>query len=737
MRKYSTLGLYAQRMLCACILSALVLFSNNVFSQGCPSACGASPWGEAYGVQTPIANNAQNLTVGSGTYTVFSTLRGGTYTFSTCGGSWADSYISGFPIGSSACLFYNDDNGPACAGTKASQTYSPSVDNLINVQINRKVSGSCQGWVSGGTSGTLTYRCAPPAAPAPTTFGNAQWNVYVWNAGEADGTNAWGANAASYSGYLTDGSLSFNSSNHWVSTGSPSDAPSYLGCYVGVDNHSWAAKRTNFTCGIYTISIPTHDDACQLYVNGNLVLNHVACCDAHPNVWTGLLNSASTVEFRVSEGAGGSGGEISVTPVSTGTLTAGTVGSSQTICTGGDPAAFTSNSLATGGAGSGYLGGSYTYDWGYQDNCTGAGVAGIATGTTYDAPAGLTNTRCYYRRVIDGCGNDISTAPITITVVADPTPNTPTLTNATICVGGASNANITFTGGTGSPTYTWQYFNGSTWNTVANGAPAGAVYTGSTTANLSISGITAAGVYQYRAQVGATGSGCGTTASSSVSLTVVADPSLSAPAVSTATICTGGTSNISSSVSGGTGTTTYQWQYDNGGTWVPVANGLPTGAVYVNANTATLTVSAISVPGTYNYRNSVVSTGDGCNTAFSSTGTITVVADPAAAAPTFTNPSVCTSGSTQVSSVVSGGTGTLGYQWQYFNGTWASVVNGTPAGAVYTNQNTATMTISGIVPLGSYQYRLVYTASGSDCNTATSTAGTLVVSAGPSVTAPL
>ena len=64
----------------------------------------------------------------------------------------------------------------------------------------------------------------------------------------------------------------------------------------------------------------------------------------HENEWKtiqGVIEEGlkNIQEFRVSEGGGGSTGIINITPVSTGTLTAGTVGSNQTICTGGDPAA--------------------------------------------------------------------------------------------------------------------------------------------------------------------------------------------------------------------------------------------------------------------------------------------------------------------------------------------------------------------------------------------------------------
>ena len=55
-------------------------------------------------------------------------------------------------------------------------------------------------------------------------------------------------------------------------------------------------------------------------------------------------------------------------------------------------------------------------------------------------------------------------------------------------------------------------------------------------------------------------------------------------------------------VANGTAPFTYQWEYNNGGTWAAVANGTPAGAVYANANTATLSVSGITAAGSYQYR---------------------------------------------------------------------------------------------------------------------------------------
>ena len=154
---------------------------------------------------------------------------------------------------------------------------------------------------------TVNAQCTPQGDPA--VFGNNVWNVYAWNAGGvSDVGTSWNTN---YSGYYVDTNLNFNSQSRWSVSGSPSDASGYSGCTVGADNHSWSAKRTGFPSGYYVINIPSHDDEAQLFVNGANVWQHDGCCDSHGGVWIGFLCSSSSIEFRVTEGGGGSYGSIS------------------------------------------------------------------------------------------------------------------------------------------------------------------------------------------------------------------------------------------------------------------------------------------------------------------------------------------------------------------------------------------------------------------------------------------
>jgi len=285
-----------------------------------------------------------------------------------------------------------------------------------------------------------------------------------------------------------------------------------------------------------------------------------------------------------------------------------------------------------------------------------------------------------------------------------------------ICIGGGSTASVS--SGPGGPyTYQWQYLDGGTWVNVMDGTPTGAVYTSATSASMNVSGISANGSYTYRCEV--TESGSSPENSSPAILDVVSDPTVTPATFSESTICKGGSSDVSVTASSGTGTFTYQWEYSlNGTNWSSVTNGSPTGAIYTNATTATLTASGITATGSYQYRCNVTQNGSGCALLPSEAGTLAVVSDPEVTSATLSNSTICQGGSSDVSVMAMNGTGTFSYQWEYSpNGTtWNNVTNGTPTGAIYMNATTDKLTASGISVAGSYRYRCNVTQNGSGCN---------------------
>jgi len=152
--------------------------------------------------------------------------------------------------------------------------------------------------------------------PAVSTFPSGTWNVYGFNSTTV-GTN--------YQGYYTENGsgasgYDFNTSTRWTSGAAPSTANTtngnaWVGCTMNATNISLSFKRTGFACGMYQINVPFHDDNFFLIINGTTVAQHVGCCDAHTNVWTGVLGPTSQVELQLVQGAGGSGLNATFTPI--------------------------------------------------------------------------------------------------------------------------------------------------------------------------------------------------------------------------------------------------------------------------------------------------------------------------------------------------------------------------------------------------------------------------------------
>ncbi len=148
-----------------------------------------------------------------------------------------------------------------------------------------------------------------------------------------------------------------------------------------------------------------------------------------------------------SNGGNGGGGRVIITytVAACSVLTsAGTVTGNQTICSGGDPVAFTSD-LPSGGSG-----GTITYQWqSSTDNVTFTNIASNGTSQNYDPPSGLSTTT-YYRRQAKRCtgGMEVTSNVITVTV--------PTFTRNTPTGQQCSGTQLNFTiAPSGAISYTW------------------------------------------------------------------------------------------------------------------------------------------------------------------------------------------------------------------------------------------------------------------------------------------
>ncbi|MGV9004261.1 beta strand repeat-containing protein [Flavobacterium sp.] len=149
---------------------------------------------------------------------------------------------------------------------------------------------------------------------------------------------------------------------------------------------------------------------------------------------------------------------INTTPivVTVNTINPGSIATSQTICSGGNPAAFTS--IAAIGSGG------ITYQW--QSNTTGCGgswspIAG-ATSATYDAPGGLLVTT-YYQRIAYSMLSSKKCSDVSNCLVVYVNQVTPGYigTDQTLC-GNNPDAFTEITPGAGSGTITYQWYKNTT-----------------------------------------------------------------------------------------------------------------------------------------------------------------------------------------------------------------------------------------------------------------------------------
>jgi hypothetical protein len=268
-------------------------------------------------------------------------------------------------------------------------------------------------------------------------------------------------------------------------------------------------------------------------------------------------------------------------------------------------------------------------------------------------------------------------------------------------------------GATGSGNiYQWQLNTTSGWVNITNGG----VYSGATTATLTLSNITMPlSGYEFRCLL--SNAGCpSVTASSSAILTVQALPSITGQPVSR-TICVG--SGTSYSVTAQGTALTYQWQLNTPTGWVSLSNG----GAYAGVTTSTLIISNATLL-MHNGQYRCVVNGV-CPPALLSDATTLTVHAPATVSASPTDQEVC-SGSAVTFTVSGTSVPTINYQWQVST-------NGGVSWTDISGANGATYSISN-VPMTATGNRYRCLLSNATCPAqAVSNAAVLTVRQQPSV----
>lgn len=316
-----------------------------------------------------------------------------------------------------------------------------------------------------------------------------------------------------------------------------------------------------------------------------------------------------------------------------------------------------------------------------------------------------------------GAASVVRTLTYTITPSAGPA-ITAQPAAQTLCAG--ANTSFSITSATATA-FQWQVSTdgGANYNTVNNGG----VYSGATTATLSITGATATlNGYLYRCVASVV---CGSTNSNAALLTVNTAPAITSQP-SASTICA--TSNTSFSITATGSSLGYQWQVStNGcaGPWTNIANAAP----YSGVTTPTLSITGATA-GMNNYGYQCVVTGACTPSVTSSCGLLTIVTSVTVTTQP-NNSTVCENAATSFTAAGSGA-GVI-YQWQISTDGGTNYTNITNGG-IYSGATSATLNISAVTfAMNNYRYRCSMT-NATCSNPGISSAAVLTVNTLPVVT---
>jgi hypothetical protein len=393
--------------------------------------------------------------------------------------------------------------------------------------------------------------------------------------------------------------------------------------------------------------------------------------------------------------------------------TAGAIAANQTICMGGNPAAFTSTAIGTGS-------GTISYRWESNTDLTTPSwsvISGVTT-ATYDAPAGLTQTTQYRRITLSTLNSviceSVPTTPVTVTVQSEPTAGA-IAADQTICSGGDPAAFTSTTDGTGDGTISYRWERAvspfSSWTTISGAT--GSTYDAP-------SGLTQTTQYRRVTLSTLNSVTCESAPTAPVTVTVQSVPTAGAIAADQ-TICNGGDPVAFTSTTNGTGdgTITYRWESRVGsGSWNAISG----------ESTPTYDVPA-GLTQTTQYRRITISTLNGvaCESVPTATITVTVQVVPTAGA-IAANQTICMGGNPAAftSTAIGTGSGTISYRWE------SNTDLTTPSWSVISGVTTATYDApAGLTQTTQYRRITLSTLNSVICESVPTTPVTVTVQSEP------
>ena len=461
------------------------------------------------------------------------------------------------------------------------------------------------------------------------------------------------------------------------------------------------------TGGNGTFSYQWYSNSLNSNTGGILIPAAISSSYVPPTTTIGTKYYYAIVSQNSTPGCGINSATAAIVVISSPTITQP---ASSTVCIGGTPAVL---SITVSGAT-----GTPLYQW-YSnsiDSTSGGTTISGATGATFGPPNSALGTVYYYCIVTlpsGGCSNIISnTAAVTInagaTIDLQPTPTQSLCVGATI----STPLNVTYLGGTGTPSYQWYL---STTSTNLGGT----IISGATNASYTPSVFTTAGTYYYYAEVTLSGSGCGSIKSNAAEIVIVADPVISAQPLTSQSVCQNVVpTSLSVAVSGGISAGyLYQW-FSN------TSNNNTSGTPILGATTDSYNPSTSNVGTVYYYCVITQTIGSGCNV---SSTTAAVMVNLAPAITTQPQSSSICIGQTPTLLSVSyiNGVGTPTYQW-YSNSVNSSVGSNLIVGATNSNYSPPNATVGTL-----YYYCIITLPSSGGCSDLTSAIASVTINPNP------
>ena len=366
-----------------------------------------------------------------------------------------------------------------------------------------------------------------------------------------------------------------------------------------------------------------------------------------------------------------------------------------------------------------------TYQWeedqggGFMDVVNGGIYTGANSPTLTLTGVTVVQDGYIYRcKVIESGLCTTTSASATLNVFPDPTVDTDPI-DQTVCDWDPVSFTVVAT--VGAPTYQWEEDQGGGFLPLADGG----VYSGTTTTILDISNTSGFNAYRYQCIVTES---CTCSVTSNDAILNVYDFPLETTAPIPFTVCEGDNTSFTVVVDPFTspGVFTYQWEEDQGGGFVPLANG----GIYSNVTTATLNLTGVTFAmNGYDYQ-CIITESALCATT-STSALLTVHENPLV----MTDPvdfNTCDGGNASFTVVPDGSTnpGVLTYQWEEDQGGgFVDLVNG----GIYSDVTLATMNLTGVSTTeDGYLYRCRIIESG--LCTVNSASATLNVFENPIIT---